>query len=251
MIVHWNWLNHASKVCSRMGRKWKVIIESHEETCINMTSFVRFKIFLSNLLLNHILCYWPNLHCSILKICHEFQDLSSQWTSHLSEVINRQWKLSKKCAKRNEFNSNLCPITVEHSMSNAANIFFFSNFVCGNNLLTGFQLLATKSDFHCYGAIAFKLRAAFTATLVLAGPRPAAESARPCSSQWTHYDRLTFPTVTPTRPLRPSRRICQFLSGPEAGQPSAQPPGPDLWRTLALGSCTVTQTSLSLGTVFV
>ena len=153
MIVHWNWLNHASKVCSRMGRKWKVIIESHEETCINMTSFVRFKIFLSNLLLNHILCYWPTLHCSILKICHEFQDLSSQWTSHLSEVINRQWKLSKKCAKRNEFNSNLCPITVEHSMSNAANIFFFSNFVCGNNLLTGFQLLATKSDFHCYGAI--------------------------------------------------------------------------------------------------
>ena len=45
----------------------------------------------------HLLCYWPTIHNSILKICPKFQVISS----HFFKVNEALWALSKTCAKWN------------------------------------------------------------------------------------------------------------------------------------------------------
>ena len=46
----------ATKVCNKVGRKWKAMFESHVEPCIDWTSFdSRFEDFFSNLLLKIII----------------------------------------------------------------------------------------------------------------------------------------------------------------------------------------------------
>ena len=45
---------------------------------------------------NHLLCFWPTIHNSVLKIYPEFQVLSSHFSEvNDSELLSAQWALSK------------------------------------------------------------------------------------------------------------------------------------------------------------
>ena len=82
-------------------------------SCIDWKNFnfsshwVWFKVFLSNLLLNYLLCYWPTIHILISKISPKFQVLSSHFCD-VVELLDEHWI---KIVWREICNSNLCLTT--------------------------------------------------------------------------------------------------------------------------------------------
>ena len=120
----------ATKICSLISSKWKLMFESHVKTCIDWTSFDFFfsKIFEQSATENnHLQCYWspvwtlpvvplwcdlrlghcsrrlvvikllqphpywPTIHNLILKFCPEFQVLSSHF-SKVDILLNEHWE---------------------------------------------------------------------------------------------------------------------------------------------------------------
>ena len=78
------------------------MFESPVVTSIDKTSFdfqiSIWRFFEQFAFINiHLLCYWPTIHNSILKICPKFQVISS----HFFKVNEALWALSKTCAKWN------------------------------------------------------------------------------------------------------------------------------------------------------
>ena len=64
---------------------------SHVVTSVDRTSFYfLFEDFLSAVVNNHLLCYWPIIQNSISKICPKFQVLSSHFFK-VDELLNKQW----------------------------------------------------------------------------------------------------------------------------------------------------------------
>ena len=81
----------ATNVCSQIGRKWNAMFASHVVTSVDRTSFYfLFEDFLSAVVNNHLLCYWPIIQNSISKICPKFQVLSSHFFK-VDELLNEQW----------------------------------------------------------------------------------------------------------------------------------------------------------------
>ena len=60
-----------TKACSQIGCEWNVMFESH---------VVIWRFFEQSAFVNiHLLCYWPTILNSILKICPKFQVISSDF----------------------------------------------------------------------------------------------------------------------------------------------------------------------------
>ena len=102
-------LNWFAMIATKIGRqncsKWNAIFESHVETCIDWTSFnfwFHYFFYQSATQNNGLLCYWPSIHHSILKIWITFQMLSSHF-SEVNELLNEHWA---KNVKWKYFNSN-------------------------------------------------------------------------------------------------------------------------------------------------
>ena len=104
-----------TKVCSRIGRKWNAVFESHVVTSFYRTSFdFQFEDFwaiccLFAFVKSYLMCYWPTIHNLILKMCPKFSKSQSslfqiQWAVW--------WALSKNCAKWN-FSTPMSPIYVK------------------------------------------------------------------------------------------------------------------------------------------
>ena len=78
------------KVCSQIARKWNAMFESH----------VVFRFFQQSAFVNiphDLLCYWPTIHNLILKICPNYQVISSHFFEvvELLDVHWAKWKLCK------------------------------------------------------------------------------------------------------------------------------------------------------------
>ena len=97
----WFWFDHNQNLQpNRSQMKWDVWKPCSDQRWRDELRFSIWRFFeLSDLVDNHLLCYWPTIHNLILKICPKFQVISF----HFFEVNELLDEIEQKLCKVKKF----------------------------------------------------------------------------------------------------------------------------------------------------